>query len=184
MAKRNPLPAMQTPYQILSQVRAGLVTEKELRAEYTKLRDRAQKQLIRLSSSEYGVPEKWQFEADRGGFWKLSEMKGIRDIAFAMSNVQEFINAPTASISGRQQITRATVNTLHEHGYTGINRKNLRQFGRFMEKMRQRYGGRKMYPSGDLAQFFSDRKAQGLGVPVSESRLMEAFLEWQATNEI
>lgn len=183
-AGRTALPDVQTPYQILKEVRSRSVTEKQLRSEYTRLRDRAQKQLKRLAASEYGVPEKWAAEAARGGFWKLGQLRDVREIAFAMSSLQEFINAPTASVSGRTKIAKETISTLHEHGYTGINKKNLAQFGRFMDKMRDRMGGRKAYPSGDLAQFFSDSKTQGTRIPVKDSELMEAFTAWQAVNEL
>lgn len=183
-AGRTALPDVQSPYQIIKEVRSGAITERQLRTEYTRLRDRAQKQLKRLEKSEYGVPEKWSAEAERGGFWKLSELRDPREIAFALSSLQEFINAPSASVSGRTRIAKETLSTLHEHGYTGITKKNLGQFGRFMEKMRDRMGGRKSYPSGDLAQFFSDSKTQGTRIPVKESELMEAFTAWQAVNAL
>lgn len=179
---RTALPDVQTPYQIIRSVQTGRISEQALRSQYTVLRDRAQKQLKRLMKSDYGVPERWAAEARRGSFFKLSELRDTREIAYAMANLQEFINAPMASVRGRQTMARSALNSLHSHGYTGIKKSNLAQFGNFMEAMRQRMGGRKSYPSGDLAQFFSDSKNQGIRLPVRPDRLEAAFNKWREEN--
>lgn len=134
--------------------------------------------------SQYSVPERWADAEKRGAFWKLSELRDVREIAYALNDLQEFINAPSASVSGRRKQEREMINTLHEHGYTGINKQNVGEFGQFMEKMRDRMGGRRAYPSGDLAQFFSDSKTRGWSIPVDESELMGAFLQWQKSNAV
>ena len=183
-AGRTSLPDIETPYDILRAVRSGEITEKQLRDQYTVLRDRAQKQLKRMMGSQYSIPGRWADVEKRGAFWKLSELRDVREIAYALNDLQEFINAPSASVSGRRKQEKEIISMLHEHGYTGINKENIGQFGQFMEKMRLRYGGRKNYPSGDLAQFYSDSKSQGWAIPVDETELMGAFLQWKNTNAV
>lgn len=183
-AGRTSLPEIETPYAILRAVRSGEISERDLRNEYTRLRDRAQKQLKRLMGSEYKVPKRWRNIEEREAFWKLSELRDVREIAYALNDLQEFINSDITNVSSRRRIDKKIVDTLREHGYTGINTKNVGDFGDFMEAMRLRYGGRKSYPSGDLAQFFSDNKGRSQSIPVNDNELMGAFLQWQAMNAV
>ena len=167
----------QTPYEIMR----SSASDRELRAEYTRMRDQAQKQMKRLLSSSYQVPERYAEEARRG-FLKLSEIRDRRELSYAMSNLSEFLTQKTTSVSGRRKLERETLETLHRHGYEGITKKNVGAFGKFMEAMRQRMGGRKHYPSGDLAQFFSDELSHFSTQPVVNDELMGAFNAWEATN--
>lgn len=167
----------QTPYEIMR----SAASDRELRAEYTRMRDQARKQLKRLLSSSYQVPERYAEEARRG-FLKLSEIRDRRELSYAMSNLSEFLTQKTTSVSGRRKLERETLDTLHQHGYGGITKKNIGAFGKFMEAMRQRMGGRKHYPSGDLAQFFSEELSNMTTQPVVNSELMEAFNTWAAVN--
>ena len=169
----------QTPYEIMR----SSASDRELRAEYTRMRDQAQKQLKRLISSSYKVPERYAEEARRG-FLKLSEIRDRRELSYAMSNLSEFLTQKNTSILGRRQIERETLKALHKHGYTGITKKNIGAFGQFMEAMRQRMGGRKHYPSGDLAQFYSDKLSHSTTQPVVNNELMEAFNTWKAVNAV
>ena len=66
----------------------------------------------------------------------------------------------------------------------GIDMSNVKEFGKFMKKMEDRYHSKKYYPSSDYAQFFSDRKSMGRGIPVSKSGLRKAFKKWMQENAI
>ena len=57
------------------------------------------------------------------------------------------------SISGWKAIEKRTVQSLQEHGYKNINKKNLKAFGNFMEKMRSAFGN-KIFPSEEVAELF------------------------------
>lgn len=169
----------QTPYEIMR----SAASDRELRAEYTRMRDQAQKQMKRLQASGYQVPSRYEDEARRG-FLKLSEIRDRRELSYAMSNLSEFLTQKNTSVSGRRRIERETLEALHEHGYEGINKKNIGAFGKFMEAMRQRMGGRKHYPSGDLAQFFSEELSHMTTQPVINNELMEAFETWASVNAV
>lgn len=167
----------QTPYEIMR----SAASDRELRAEYTRMRDQAQKQLKRLVESRYKVPKRYAEEARRG-FLKLSEIRDRRELAYAMSNLSEFITQKTTSISGRAKLEREAIKTLNKHGYTEINKTNIQQFGDFMDKMVLRMGGRKHFPSGDVAQFFSDEVSKMAQRPVVNDELMAAFNVWKAVH--
>lgn len=166
-----------TPYEIM---RSGQ-SDKELRAEYTRMRDQAQKQMKRLVESRFKVPRRYAEEA-KHGFLKLSEIRDRRELAFAMSNLSEFLTQKTTSVSGRGKMERDAIKTLNKHGYTGINKNNIQDFGDFMDAMVLRMGGRKHFPSGDVAQFFSDELSHESTQPVVNDELMNAFYIWKAVN--
>jgi len=171
----------QTPYEIMR----SAASDRELRAEYTRMRDQAQKQMQRLIKSGYRVPARYGLEAKRG-FLKLSEIRDRRELSYAMSNLSEFLTAKNTSVRGAREIQRSILDTLHRHGYTGINSKNIATFGRFMDVLRERMGGRKHFPSGDVAQFLSDDVVSNLSAwrTVTNDELMEAFETWASVNAV
>ena len=170
-----------TPYEIM---RSGQ-SDRELRAEYTRMRDQAQKQMQRLINSGYRVPVRYGLEARRG-FLKLSEIRDRRELAYAMSNLSEFLTAKNTSVRGAKEIQRNILDTLHRHGFTGITNKNIATFRRFMDVLRERMGGRKHFPSGDVAQFLSDEVLSDMPAwrKVTNDELMEAFNEWVLVNAV
>jgi len=171
----------QTPNEIMR----SSASDRELRAEYTRMRDQAQKQMQRLIKSGYRVPARYGLEAKRG-FLKLSEIRDRRELSYAMSNLSEFLTAKNTSVRGAREIQRSILDTLHRHGYTGINSKNIATFGRFMDVLRERMGGRKHFPSGDVAQFLSDDVVSNLSAwrTVTNDELMEAFETWASVNAV
>ena len=60
-----------------------------------------------------------------------------------------------SGVKGWQQIETRTIQTLHEAGYTGINKKNIRQFGDYMEALRSQYSS-KVKGSPAFAELFSE----------------------------
>ena len=50
-----------------------------------------------------------------------------------------------------------TIKTLNEHGYSHITKSTLKNFGRFMDQMRQQYGKR-LPNSEEMAEFFDSLK--------------------------
>ena len=68
--------------------------------------------------------------------------------------------------------------TLHKHGYTFIDESNIKDFGDFMDKLRDRKKERLLFPSGDAADFFVEQTTRGVELPVDAKDLEEMFDEW------
>lgn len=93
-------------------------SERELRQEYTRLRDIGQKRIKRLMASDYAgsqTANKW-----RKGIPKLSSMRSTSDIAHALSDLASFIASPYSSITG-QKTMRANQRATLERHFPGLD---------------------------------------------------------------
>ena len=127
--------------------------ERALRKEYTRLRKIANKRLARLQASEYKESDLAREYA--GGFALLAD---VEDLPRELTQLARFVASERSSITGLKRIDKQTVETLQEHGYTFVNTKNVRQFGAFIEEMRQA-GLSKLYSSEFIATWWSEQDA-------------------------
>ena len=89
---------------------AKSLSEKELRKEYTRMRDVAQKRIGRLSQ-EYS--ESKAYSEHRKGFRKLAEIDS-RDLPKAFSEIAKFVRAKTSTVSGQRAAQAKTTSTLNK----------------------------------------------------------------------
>ena len=129
------------------------IDERALRKEYTRLRKIANKRLKRLQASEYKETDLAKEYA--GGFALLAD---VEDLPRELTQLARFVASERSSVSGLKRIDKQTIETLQKHGYTFVNTKNVRQFGAFMEEMRQA-GLSKLYSSEFIATWWSERNA-------------------------
>lgn len=93
-------------------------SEKQLRDEYTRLRDIAQKRIKRLGKSEYAgsaTYQKW-----KEGVPKLRDLKNTSDIAHGLSELASFIGSKYSSVSGQKELKRSQAEVLEKH-YPGLD---------------------------------------------------------------
>ena len=129
------------------------IDERALRKEYTRLRKIANKRLKRLQASEYKESDIAKEYA--GGFALLAD---VEDLPRELTQLARFVASERSSVTGLKRIDKQTISTLHQHGYTFVNTKNVRQFGAFMEEMRQA-GLSKLYSSEFIATWWSEKSA-------------------------
>ena len=127
------------------------IDERALRKEYTRLRKIANKRLARLQASEYKESDLAKEYA--GGFSLLAD---VEDLPRELTQLARFVASERSSVTGLKRIDKQTISTLHQHGYTFVNAKNVGQFGAFMEEMRQA-GYSKLYSSEFLANWWSEK---------------------------
>lgn len=108
-------------------------TAADVRKEYSRLRGIAMKRLQRIGKSEFSDSKTYQYNIK--GFPVLKEIRD-KDVAAALADVARFVNAKTGSLTGLRVQQEKTLASLAEHGYTGINKGNIREFGEFMEAHR------------------------------------------------
>ena len=123
--------------------------DRAVRAEYSRLRDIAQKRLQRLAVSE---PGSRAYRLNAGQYATARSMT-TEEIREKLPQLARFIAAKTGSVSGIQAQRRAALETLQEHGFTGINKGNIKDFGEFMEQWRERKL-QKVVGSVEAAEFF------------------------------
>lgn len=144
----------------------GTLSRAQLRQAYTTYRDVMQKRIARLSTGTaaqqaYAKPFQaggskelltlGQIDKFRRAGWSEDQLR--REMEMRVKELQLLEKSERLSISGWQAIEKRTVQSLQEHGYKNINKKNLKAFGNFMEKMRSAFGN-KIFPSEEVAELF------------------------------
>lgn len=118
-----------------------------MRAEYTRMRDVAQKRIKRLGEE---FPESKAFMNHRKGFPKLKDISQI-DLPYAFSELYKFVHAKTSTVTGQriaQAKTTATLNKAigagetdeEEEGATpqaGVTKQNYWRVIKILEKARK-----------------------------------------------
>lgn len=154
----------------------------DLRSAYTALRDVMQKRVSRLAegteaqqayvrpylpggSKELKTLGQLK-ELPRQG-WTPEQMR--REMKMRVKELQILEQSPRASLAGWKQIEKQTIESLHKAGFHNINRKNIKQFGNFMEKMHGLFGT-KFFPSDEVAELFDN--AAGEGKKMDETELL------------
>ena len=142
----------------------------DLKKAYTALRDAFVKQRDRLAAGteaqqEYAAPflsggsQEWKVaklsKITGREYWKkgLDDQARQREMKLRVEELQVLVESPRYSLSGWKEIEKRTVATLQEHGYENITKSNLKQFGVYMEAMRDLYG-EQFFPSAEVAEAY------------------------------
>lgn len=121
-------------------------------------------------ASQYGLGNLIQYGGEASSYptlQRIKEMTGIDPRKGGGRALMEdlliegyrFVSAKTSSVSGFNAMRDKQVNSLQAAGYTFVNRKNLRQFGEFMEYSRNRAESRH-WGSNTIAQTFNQAAKQ------------------------
>ena len=145
------------PSNIAAMLKAGKT--KEVRKEYTRLRDISQKRLKRLS--EAGYQETQTYKQNVAHFPKLKAIKSDYDLAQRLSDLARFITSPRSTVSGMKKTRSKALEKLEEHGYDFVTEENLDAYGEFMEEYRNQKLDRE-YDSGDAADAFRVLEKHGI----------------------
>lgn len=152
---------------------------KELRAEYTRMRDAAQKRLQRLDKSEFSESKAALMHPF--GFPKLKDIDE-RDFPKAMNDLYRFMRASTSTVYGQRQAKEKTIERFNKAGFDkeGFDLKDPRKFKQFisvMEKVRKL----KITYGSDYAREFSEML---LKLPPKQRRSMMANVRMKKLMEI
>lgn len=152
--------------------------EAEARKEYQRLRRIAQKRLARFEGTQYEDTEIYKNRAIKHPFKPSSELKDVRSLQAALSDVRGFLDSERSTISGLKRIDKKTVSTLQANGYTFVNMGNIKAFGEFMEAARIK-AGRRMFASDRVAELYdaAERKK------IPPEQLLKDFEYWRKNVE-
>lgn len=148
-----------------------------MRKEYSRLRSIARKRLERLGKSEFA--ETAEYQLNKSHYPKLEKIQSSYELANRLTDLQKFLAAKGSTVTGQKRIQKAKLETLHEHGYTFVNKGNIREFGEFMQFMRSLYPKRPSAESGELSAEFTTYKTLRSGdlTPVQIERIFKRYME-------
>lgn len=140
-----------------SMYRAGTPAEaRALRAEYTRMRDVAQKRIKRL---EKQFPGSKTYLEHRLGFKKLKDLDP-RDLPKAFSELAKFVKAKASTVTGQKQIKEKTIATWQKQGLN-LTSENYDTAIKILEEMRRRkivYGSDKVISMAEHMQGLSQEE--------------------------
>lgn len=163
-------------------------SEKDLKKEYTRLRDQFQKQIGRLAEKDQSarvqafLPGGYKYQKtikdieNLRGRKNWTERSRREDWARRIAELKELRSARSLSISGRKAIRKETIQTLKEEGLTGINSSNYDQFVNFMNFAKAQ-GLLEQYDSQQIAEAFNDWVEGGI---LENDELAAYIEEWSA----
>lgn len=146
------------------------IPEKEIKKEYTRLRDILNKRIQRINKSDFaGQGIAGQFPQ---GLPKLADI-APEDLPYLLQQAATALNSRSGSLKGLQMRQSETVKSLRERGYTNIDDSNIRQFASFMDEARDR-GLERIYGSDTIATMYDSIVA----LDISPEAIMQDFAWW------
>lgn len=124
---------------------------KEIRAEYTRLRDIAQKRLKRMGETKFRETNTYKFNVKH--YPKLKDIKTVNELAGRLADLARFIIDPYGTLTKQKEIMKKSLTTLHDNDYTFVTEENYIEFGKFMEYYRDTHYD-EIYDSGDAADAY------------------------------
>ena len=127
-----------------------------MRAEYTRMRDVAQKRIKRLGKQ---FPESKAYQTHAKGFAKLKELDP-RDFPKAFAELAKFVKAKGSTVTGQKQIKEKTIKTWQDQGLN-LNSKNYDKVIKILEEMRKQkivYGSDKAVELADSMLDLDDQQ--------------------------
>ena len=127
-----------------------------MRAEYTRMRDVAQKRIHRL---EKQFPESKAYQSHSKGFQKLKDIDP-RDFPKAFAELAKFVKAKGSTVTGQKQIKQKTIKAWQDQGLN-LNNQNYDRTIKILEEMRKQkivYGSDKAVELADSMLELDDQK--------------------------
>lgn len=148
-------------------------TEAELQHEYSRIRREAKDRLRGFErSSTYR--ESPIYQEKRNAYPTLREIQGRAQLETLLIDAYRFVSSKMSSVSGVREADRLRVESLQARGYDFVNKGNIKEFGEFMDYLRDKKGMLKP-ASGDALEIFSEAKEAG--VPID--KVARAFATYQ-----
>ena len=141
-------------------LQSGVLSEKEIRDEYRRLRNIANKRIKRLEKAGY---EQTQTYLKNVGSYKSPSNYTTKELQYKLYQISKFILAKSSTVSGMRLIEKKAIETLQEKDLGRIN--NLQEFGDFMSWARTKYKSSE-FDSERAAEVFNEAKRRR--IPIEE----------------
>ena len=151
------------------------VDPKEVRREYTRLRDIAQKRLKRIEEASKGAID-WTrteiYKTYRNGVPKLSDVSK-EHLPYELSKLARWVESDYSRIGYLKKRIKSSIKKIHERGYTFINERNILDFTAFMEEYRRQKLDH-IYGSPDAVELYGVLQKRR----ISSEDVYNDFMDW------
>lgn len=139
-------------------LQSGVLSEKEIRDEYRRLRNIANKRIERLEKAGYGGTQAYLRNA---GAYKSASNYTMPELQYKLYQISKFVAAKSSTVSGMRLIEKAAIETLQEKGLGRV--KDLQEFGDFMSWARTRYKNSD-FDSERAAEVYNEAKRRSIDI--------------------
>lgn len=166
-----------TPYALLVKLGKEEISERDLRREYTRLRNIAQKRIKRLRDDALLKRLENVKDAISVGFPTLKEIgKSSTALVGHLAGLRAFLTKEVSTVYGARRIFERNVRKAREVVGDFVNDGNYPDFDRFMQFARETTRGFRI-GSPEIADFFDDNA----GKHNTQNDLEDAFYSWVMT---
>lgn len=137
-------------------------TDSELRKEYTRLRDIAQKRIKRIQQADRFAQTSDVYKEYKTGFPKLRDITSKKDLGKALADVSRFVRSKGSTVGGAREVFRQR---LKRAGVKEEDVKNVYSIDEWMEIVRLQYS-RELFDSDLAVQYYKDR--QGINLTIED----------------
>lgn len=159
MAKRKQATLKYAWYEYTPEaLQSGSLSEKEIRDEYRRLRNIANKRIERLEKAGY---EQTQTYLRNVGAYKSPSNYTVPELQYKLYQISKFVAAKSSTVSGMRLIEKEAIEALQEKGLGRIN--NLQEFGDFMSWARTKYKSSE-FDSERAAEIFNEANRRNISI--------------------
>lgn len=139
-------------------LQSGALSEKEIRDEYRRLRNIANKRIKRLGEAGY---QKTQTYLRNVGSYNAPSNYTMEELEYKLYQVSKFISARSSTVSGMRIIEKDAIEKLKEKDLGRIT--NLQEFGDFMDWARTKYKNSD-FDSERAAEVYNEAKRRRIDI--------------------
>lgn len=139
-------------------LQSGVLSEKEIRDEYRRLRNIANERIDRLEKAGYGQTQAYLRNA---GAYKSPSNYTMAELECKLYQISKFVSAKSSTVSGMRSIEKEAIKALQEKGLERVT--NLQEFGDFMSWARTRYKNSD-FDSERAAEVYNEAKRRSIDI--------------------
>ena len=135
MAQKKQLLTYPEEVYVPQAIQNGLLTERQVRKEYSRLLAIGMKRYARMV--EAGYAERESAKMLKAQLVRLKDIpQSARSLSYHLTGLARVLGLKTSTVSGIKAAETATLERLHKYGYNFVTEKNIGEFGAYMESKR------------------------------------------------
>ena len=165
------------PEEFYENVNDSFMTWGQKRDELRRLQHIANERLQKFTGTEWEQSQ--VYKSNKGQYDKNVKKMSREEVDIKLNQVYRFLNSNRSTVRGNQIFRAKTIRTLHQAGYTGINKRNLYAFGEYMDKMRN-MNIDSIYTSDTVVEMFELFEDKGIE---DKDELLKNFYDYYENRE-
>ena len=122
------------PAEFYENVDDSFMTWGQKRSELRRLQHIANERLQKFTGTEWEQSD--VYKSNKGQYDKNVKKMSREEVDMKLNQVYRFLKSKRSTVRGNQIARAKTIRSLQQAGFTGINKRNLKAFGEFMDKIR------------------------------------------------